>query len=109
MEYLTRSLLWFASKDKFGYHPRCKALKIINIVFADDLIVVCKAEENTIRCIMKALQHFRGTTGLNINHTKSEVIFGGIDAKVETKLLQIVNMKKGMKFPSPTWGAYHCI
>ncbi|VFQ95590.1 unnamed protein product [Cuscuta campestris] len=58
-------------------------------------MVACKAEENTIHCIMRALQHFRATTGLSVNQGKSEIIFGGIKTQVEHKLLQITNMRKG--------------
>ncbi|VFR00991.1 unnamed protein product [Cuscuta campestris] len=95
MEYLSRAFLWFASKEHFGYHPMCKSLKLINIIFADDLIVACKADIKSITCIMRALQHFRDTTGLNINQGKSEIIFGGIKPQEENELLQLTKMRKG--------------
>ncbi|VFQ79119.1 unnamed protein product [Cuscuta campestris] len=95
MEYLSRAFLWFASKEHFGYHPMCKSLKLINIIFADDLIVACKADIKSITCIMRALQHFRDTTGLNINYGKSEIIFGGIKPQEENELLQLTRMRKG--------------
>ncbi|VFQ58287.1 unnamed protein product [Cuscuta campestris] len=95
MEYLSRAFLWFASKEHFGYHPMCKSLKLINIIFADDLIVACKADIKSITCIMRALQHFRDTTGLNINQGKSEIIFGGIKPQEEIELLQLTKVRKG--------------
>ncbi|VFQ97960.1 unnamed protein product [Cuscuta campestris] len=71
MEYLTRSLRVAALKYKFSYHPMCANLKIINLTFADDLIVVCKADNESIKCIMEVLERFYATTGLKINRNKS--------------------------------------
>ncbi|VFR01221.1 unnamed protein product [Cuscuta campestris] len=96
MEYLTRSFLFYASKIKFGYHPLCKSLNLISISFADDLIVACKAEEQSINCIMMALKHFKDTTGLSISPTKSEIIFGGVTKQLEDKILQATKMRKGV-------------
>ncbi|VFQ91512.1 unnamed protein product [Cuscuta campestris] len=96
MEYLTRSFLFYASKKRFGYHPLCKSLNLISISFADDLIVACKAEEQSINCIMMALKHFKDTTGLSISPTKSEIIFGGVTKQLEEKILQATKMRKGV-------------
>ncbi|VFQ61042.1 unnamed protein product [Cuscuta campestris] len=44
-----------AQEKDFKFHPMCKSLKLINLCFADDLIIVCKAEEESLRCIMDVI------------------------------------------------------
>ncbi|VFQ89754.1 unnamed protein product [Cuscuta campestris] len=50
----------------------------------------------SVSCIMNALEEFQLTTGLRINRSKSEVVFGGISHETEHKLLEITNMKEAI-------------
>uniref|UniRef100_A0A803PLV2 Reverse transcriptase domain-containing protein n=1 Tax=Cannabis sativa TaxID=3483 RepID=A0A803PLV2_CANSA len=70
MEYLTRMLQYGANEKKFRYHPQCKNLKIINLCFADDLIIFCKAN-------------------------KGSVFFGGISRMDKAALLKILQIEEG--------------
>ncbi|VFQ67776.1 unnamed protein product [Cuscuta campestris] len=101
MEYLTRSFCLAAQEEIFHYHPMCARLNIINLSFADDLVVVCRADGQSIGCIMRVLEKFQSTTRLKVNRSKSEVIFGGISLAEEKEILTMLNMKL-CKFP-PTY------
>ncbi|VFQ66656.1 unnamed protein product [Cuscuta campestris] len=95
MEYLTRSFQAAVNKGRFGFHPLCASMKIVNLCFADDLIVVCKAETKAVNCIMKVLKEFKLATGLSINYNKSHIVFGGINEQMKEELLKITKMKMG--------------
>ncbi|XP_062116335.1 uncharacterized protein LOC133830374 [Humulus lupulus] len=116
MEYLTR-VLHEASKDKkFRFHPLCKSLNIINLCFADDLLLVCKANANSIQIIQNSFKAFSDASGLFINNLKSRIYFGGISDSEKASLLNLSKLIEG-SFPliylgmplRPTkWKAMEC-
>ncbi|XP_059306466.1 uncharacterized protein LOC132057894 [Lycium ferocissimum] len=55
MEYLQRELNVLAGNKQFQFHPRCKKLKVMHICFADDLLMFCKAELNSIKLLQRSL------------------------------------------------------
>lgn len=68
MEYLTRVLHWFAHHSNMKFHPGCKTIRLNALYFADDLILLCKANENAVKAIFEGL--FSMSSGLSINHHK---------------------------------------
>ncbi|XP_062114000.1 uncharacterized protein LOC133825012 [Humulus lupulus] len=62
MEYLTRSLQQAALNSPFRYHPMCKSLKLINLCFADDLLLFCKGSLAAIRFVKGVLDSFATAT-----------------------------------------------
>ncbi|VFQ89348.1 unnamed protein product [Cuscuta campestris] len=98
MEYLSRLLQQLKHNKLFRFHPMCGTLKLINLCFADDLIVVCRADENSIQCVMKVLHKFQRTIGLSINKAKSQIIFGGVDKSTQDRLQKMIDIPIG-EFP----------
>lgn len=98
VEYLTRSLLHTRNSGMFKFHPKCKKLKIINLCFANNLMLLCKAEEGSLQCIKKQLEAFAETTGLEANPSKSQIFFGGVEITKQNKLVELLQMEIGM-FP----------
>ncbi|XP_060973963.1 uncharacterized protein LOC133039152 [Cannabis sativa] len=77
MEYLTRLLQLAAHDFNYRYHLLCKSLKLINLYFADDLIILSKGTRQSLRIIKAVLDDFSTTTWLFINTQKSHIYFGG--------------------------------
>ncbi|GJY13067.1 RNA-directed DNA polymerase, eukaryota, reverse transcriptase zinc-binding domain protein [Tanacetum coccineum] len=48
----------------FGYHFGCKELKLSHMCFADDLLVLCKGNKDSIEVIKKSLEEFSKASGL---------------------------------------------
>lgn len=48
MDYLSRILKQIGENRKFKFHHKCKSLKLNHLVFADDLILFCKGDKDSI-------------------------------------------------------------
>ncbi|XP_062119661.1 uncharacterized protein LOC133834159 [Humulus lupulus] len=98
MEYLTRLLLQTSKQKGFGFHPLCKHVNLVNLCFADDLVIFCKGNVKSMRLTQFAIESFCATTGLSINNTKTHIYFGGIKDDCKSQFLEITQMEEG-SFP----------
>lgn len=48
MEYLTRILHWFALNSDLKFHLGCKNVNLNALCFADDLILLCRANSKAL-------------------------------------------------------------
>jgi len=71
MEYFSRLMLQASTLLQFRHHPHCRALNLTHLMFADDLILFCKANVPTIHIIKDALEKFSLGAGLEANLRKS--------------------------------------
>ncbi|XP_062074810.1 uncharacterized protein LOC133778804 [Humulus lupulus] len=95
MEYLTQLLQLGAQQHDFRFHPLCKSLKIINLCFADGLIIFYKANRGSGQCVKKIFDDFCSSTGLKANLSKSQVYFGGVLNANKVNLLQVLQFEEG--------------
>ncbi|GJX77241.1 RNA-directed DNA polymerase, eukaryota, reverse transcriptase zinc-binding domain protein [Tanacetum coccineum] len=63
---------------KFQYHFGCKSMKLVHVCFADDLVVMCHEDSDSVEVIKKALDEFSTCSGLLPNNSKSIVFFGSL-------------------------------
>ncbi|XP_062103589.1 uncharacterized protein LOC133814674 [Humulus lupulus] len=82
MEYLTRILSQASHHKEFRYHPLCKNLHLVNLCFADDLILFCKGNVKSVKILFDGFLKFCRCSGLEANLSKSQVFFGGVAAEV---------------------------
>lgn len=94
MEYWTRSLAALADNKEFTFHPKCRRSGIITLIFADDLLVFCKADMNSIKSVTKKLE-FAQVSGLCANMEKTSIYFGGIDVQKQQDLSEVAGMVIG--------------
>jgi len=87
MEYFSRLMKKASSQPEFTYHPHCKDLKLTHLLFADNVLIFCKAHPPTLQLIMKALEDFHTCVGLQSNHSKSQIVFGGCDTCLQQQCL----------------------
>ncbi|XP_062118568.1 uncharacterized protein LOC133832210 [Humulus lupulus] len=78
MDYLTRILIKASKEKGFIFHPMCKSLNLVNLCFADDLLIFCKTNSQSVQILHRALAEFQKVSGLSINHNKSHIYFGGL-------------------------------
>lgn len=64
MEYLHRCLQKLKMQPDFNFHPRCERLGIINICFADDLLMFVRGDVGSVQVLMECFGQFSASTGL---------------------------------------------
>nr|XP_016491587.1 PREDICTED: uncharacterized protein LOC107811215 [Nicotiana tabacum] len=95
MKYLCRLLKQLGSNKNFRFHPRCAKMNLIQLGFADDLLLFCKDEKKSVVEIHNQFQRFSKASGLVANTSKSSIYFGGVDNRVQQMILEILGYTKG--------------
>ncbi|KAL0293592.1 UNVERIFIED_CONTAM: hypothetical protein Sradi_6927600 [Sesamum radiatum] len=81
--------------DIFQHHWRCKELGIINLCFADDLLLFCKADIHSATVLHDILQNFGVLSGLHANAQKSQVLFSKSATQVQQQIQSIFGFPQG--------------
>ncbi|GJY03088.1 RNA-directed DNA polymerase, eukaryota, reverse transcriptase zinc-binding domain protein [Tanacetum coccineum] len=81
--------------QKFKFHTGCKELKLTHLCFADDLLVVCNGDVESVKVIKSTMLEFSGMSGLIPNMEKSTVFFGNVKNETKTKILDILPFTVG--------------
>ena len=95
MEYFTRLMEHASTNPKFGFHPSCKALRLSHLMFAEDVMIFCKAKPETLSIIHNILMTFYQCTGLKVNQTKSQMAFGGCSPSLQQQCLDLTGFQEG--------------
>lgn len=98
MEYLSRILNSMGNLPDFRFHPMCKKLKLTHLIFADDLMIFCKGNMESVNRVMEALAHFTKVSGLEANMEKSSLFLAGVDDGIRDQLLIRIGFTIG-EFP----------
>lgn len=64
MEYLSRLHKGFRRDPDFNYHPKCDRLNIVQLGFADDLLLFCSGDEISIMKLYDCFLSFSAASGL---------------------------------------------
>ncbi|XP_062106626.1 uncharacterized protein LOC133817969 [Humulus lupulus] len=92
MDYLTQMLIKASSNKGFRFHPMYKSVNLVNICFADDLLIFCKANPQSVQILHTALAEFKLTSGMSINHRKSRIYLGGFSDVAKESVLSCTNL-----------------
>jgi hypothetical protein len=95
MEVLTCILKEKADYSDFHFHWKCSKNKIINLCFADDLMIFCKGERSSIKHIHDSFLEFKVLSGLSPSPGKSSVFFSGVDHSTREDILLLLGFKEG--------------
>lgn len=90
MEGLNSILHNRATGNQFTFHTKCKALQIHHIAFADDLFVLCGANQVTCTTVKTALDDYYSFSGLRPNLQKSAVFYSGAGSDLKEELETIL-------------------
>ncbi|XP_057958496.1 uncharacterized protein LOC131151259 [Malania oleifera] len=95
VEYLSRLLKSVESKSDFKFHPKCEALRLSHLVFADDLMMFSRGDLPSVRYLMNCLNEFLNCSGLPVNLLKSELYHAGIKQEELGNISNLSGMKLG--------------
>ena len=74
----------------FKYHWRCKQNSITHLCFADDLMLFCHVDKDSVGILKSSLDKFSSLSGLKTNHTKSSIYLSGIDGNLKSAIREQV-------------------
>ncbi|GKB52890.1 RNA-directed DNA polymerase, eukaryota, reverse transcriptase zinc-binding domain protein [Tanacetum coccineum] len=80
---------------KFKYHKGCKDIQLTNLCFADDLLVVCHGDADSVRIVKETMMEFSEILRLVPNIDKSTVFFGSVKEEDKRKILDILPFAVG--------------
>nr|GEX98287.1 hypothetical protein [Tanacetum cinerariifolium] len=80
--------------NSFKYNHGCKSLEITHLCFADDLLVMCHGDVNSVNVIKRALDTFINVSGLHHNLSKSTIFSGNTNKVTIDSILNIMPFKK---------------
>ncbi|XP_038996528.1 uncharacterized protein LOC120121164 [Hibiscus syriacus] len=81
MNVLTRLLNLAAVKGLYSYHPKCKQIGLTHLSFADDLLIFCKGNVESVAGVISVLDKFYEISGLNLNAAKCVFFTAGASNK----------------------------
>ncbi|XP_074298396.1 uncharacterized protein LOC141629268 [Silene latifolia] len=95
MVELLMILDWFQIKPEFRFHPFYKRVKLSHLCFADDLIMFCRGDKQSLMLLLRAFQTFSQAYGLNMHHSKSNIYSNGVEERTMIMLERISGMRRG--------------
>ncbi|KAL0401934.1 UNVERIFIED_CONTAM: LINE-1 retrotransposable element O protein [Sesamum latifolium] len=96
MEVLTLILLQFIDQDGgFSYHWRCGEVQLFQLGFADDLLLLSRADTSSIHIFKWGLMVFAELSGLHVNPQKSHLILSRSASAHRDTLLPILGYQEG--------------
>ena len=98
MEYISRMLNQSTQHTDFNFHPKCSALGVSHLAFADDVLLLCRCDMQSVSILNQQLLAFGRMPGLVINAAKSSIYFGGVGESVKLAILRLTGFLEG-SFP----------
>ncbi|GKE58210.1 RNA-directed DNA polymerase, eukaryota, reverse transcriptase zinc-binding domain protein [Tanacetum coccineum] len=81
--------------NKFKVHYGCKTLQLSNMCFADDLLVRCNEDVESVGIIKKSMDQVSSISSLFPNMGKSTIFFGSVPLDVQSKIIQVMHFQVG--------------
>ena len=79
MEYSSRNLKAAGKVEDLKFQFRCSKLKLNHIVIADDLMLFCKGDMQSIQTLCQGVHHFSYSSGLEANYSKLGIYLTGVN------------------------------
>jgi len=95
MEGLSSLLGEVAASPTFKFHPKCAAVNLTHLCFADDLLIFSAANTSSVTAIVEALAEFDMLSGLKANPAKSSIFLAGVPAAIKNSILEMLQMPEG--------------
>lgn len=78
MEYMNISLTKMQKDHNFNHHAKCEKLSLINLTFADDVLLFSRGDQKSVEMMLDAFKKLYESTDLIVNPRKCKDYRGGI-------------------------------
>ncbi|KAJ9560832.1 hypothetical protein OSB04_005992 [Centaurea solstitialis] len=82
--------------DGFKFHPKCEKLGITHLCFADDLLMFCHGDVESVNVLKSALFEFSEVSGLKPSLGKSTSFLGNVVGRNREEIMRILPFKLGV-------------
>ncbi|XP_038876458.1 uncharacterized protein LOC120068881, partial [Benincasa hispida] len=72
---------FFPGRKGLRFHDRCECLGLTHLVFANDLMIFCAAERDSLELMRQVLTEFAKLSGLVANVGKSSMFVTGVESR----------------------------
>lgn len=86
MEYFSGIMATMTDIPVFNFHPKYQKLNITHLMFADDLLLFCRADMVSLQLLFHAFTKFAEASGLSANLDKSDPYVSGVSHDVMQQL-----------------------
>ncbi|XP_074289052.1 uncharacterized protein LOC141614194 [Silene latifolia] len=98
MEVLSRYLRTICDKQQVSFHPKCCAINLTHLIFADDLMNFTRGDVASVNAVTDTLKLFAQLSGLTANIDKTCIYFGGVANHIQDLILRCTGFSQG-EFP----------
>ncbi|GKC56323.1 RNA-directed DNA polymerase, eukaryota, reverse transcriptase zinc-binding domain protein [Tanacetum coccineum] len=81
--------------NEFKYHYKCKEIQLVNLCFADGLMILCNGDTTSTGIIKEALREFSEVSGLFPNLNKSSLFFGSMNDAEKQRIMEAMQFNEG--------------
>ncbi|GJW39228.1 RNA-directed DNA polymerase, eukaryota, reverse transcriptase zinc-binding domain protein [Tanacetum coccineum] len=81
--------------EQFKFHWGCKEIKLTQLYFADDLLMICNGDHKSVKVLKEGLMEFSKVSGLVPNMNKSTIFFGNVREGERQRMLEVMPFAKG--------------
>ncbi|GJY46689.1 RNA-directed DNA polymerase, eukaryota, reverse transcriptase zinc-binding domain protein [Tanacetum coccineum] len=81
--------------NQFKFHWGCKELKLTQLCFADDLLMLCNGDHKYMEVLKESLIEFSKVSGLVPNMSKSTIFFGSVKDIERKRILEVMPFAVG--------------
>ncbi|KAL2237629.1 UNVERIFIED_CONTAM: hypothetical protein Sindi_0954600 [Sesamum indicum] len=97
MEVLHVGFLQLIDQNElFSFHWKCDTARVFQLGFADDLLLFCKADMNSIGTFKTGLDRFAEWSGLRLNVQKSDLIISRSAQGLREEMLATLGFQEGV-------------
>ncbi|GJR88119.1 pentatricopeptide repeat-containing protein [Tanacetum coccineum] len=83
------------NEKRFKYHWRCMEMKIVNLYFADDLMMFFHGDVILASVLKRAMDEFCLSSGLRPSMAKSTVYFGNVTDEIKKEIKMVMPFNEG--------------
>ncbi|XP_075077324.1 uncharacterized protein LOC142164057 [Nicotiana tabacum] len=96
MEYLNRLLKTLKYNPDFNFHPKCDKMGIVQLGFADNLLLFCRGDVVSVQLLYQCFKEFPKASRLVANNDKSSIYFGGVANDIQQEIIETLGFMKGI-------------
>ncbi|KAL2246952.1 UNVERIFIED_CONTAM: hypothetical protein Sindi_2547500 [Sesamum indicum] len=97
MEVLQLGLLQLIDQDElFSFHWKCDTARVFQLGFADDVLLFCHADMDSIRVFKTGLDRFAEWSGLWLNEDKSHLIISRSAQGLREEMMTVLGFQEGI-------------